>query len=73
MMLCDQGGGKGLDPCFARIQSRQVLHFMRNNQIIKGRPLPKSVQAIGVSTTTDVYWYTNHVSSSASIHGQFYL
>ena len=21
--------------------------------------------------TTDVYWYTNHVSSSASIHGQF--
>ena len=23
-------------------------------------------------TTTDVYWYTNHVSSSASIHGQFY-
>lgn len=24
------------------------------------------------ATTTDVYWYTNHVSSSASIHGQFY-
>ena len=24
------------------------------------------------STTTDVYWYTNHVSSSASIHWQFY-
>ena len=23
-------------------------------------------------TTTDVYWYTNHVSPSASIHGQFY-
>ena len=26
----------------------------------------------GHLTTTDVYWYTNHVSSSASIHGQFY-
>ena len=24
------------------------------------------------STTSDVYWYTNHVSSSASIHWQFY-
>jgi hypothetical protein len=24
------------------------------------------------TTTTDVYWYTNHVSSSASIHRQFY-
>ena len=23
------------------------------------------------TTTTDVYWYTIHVSSSASIHGQF--
>jgi hypothetical protein len=26
----------------------------------------------GNTTTTDVYWYTIHVSSSASIHGQFY-
>ena len=32
----------------------------------------KFVAKEGYQTTTDVYWYTNHVSSSASIHWQFY-
>jgi hypothetical protein len=34
-------------------------------------PLTSS-QLLLSSTTTNVYWYTIHVSSSAGIHGQFY-